>query len=471
MLRDLALRSAALRSTALRSIALRSTALLLALLLGCSDPVAERDGGIDAGSDAGALDGGADAGSDAGVLDSGADAAIDAGVLDGGADAGIDSGVLYGGADAGPSCSPLASPHAETVRAPTGLSYATSLVWTGSEFAAVWVESSQIWFAQISAAGVPVAGSVHRLFSGTESEIHPHLAVGDGELGVVFQRSDTDPLMGRTSFVRVDFDGTVFGTELILDSVPSDRGPTAIAWSDTLREWAVAWVTEESTQHVRVTRIDDTDAVLGTTTGLETLSNGRFRNLGGPTLVWTGSRFAVAVEEYDTLPASRLLVVELDPRDGSVTHRIVMDELPSDSSARVLNSLATDGSHYIIGWDAYTHGDSTAPREAKVRLATVGGSALGTVVSLDTMVGNDPYATYLPDGTGFIGYWSRITTGGYEIVRRRISSAGTAGTMESLVTHSAAMRVVPASSGCNDAVLWDALSFSDFAVRSYTLAR
>jgi hypothetical protein len=60
-----------------------------------------RDGGVDAGQDAGAVDAGYDGGTDAGAVDAGYDGGTDAGALDAGYDAGAVDAGYDGGTDAG----------------------------------------------------------------------------------------------------------------------------------------------------------------------------------------------------------------------------------------------------------------------------------------------------------------------------------------------------------------------------------
>lgn len=458
--------------------------MLLAASLGCTDPVAGTDGGQDAGgpSDAGAMDAATDASAldagweDAGLLDAGNPDAgnPDAGSLDAGT---LDAGALDAGSDAGePPLCPPATAATRTLHEPSDVSYSGNVVWTGTGYAAVWIANrDEIWFASLAEDGVPDMASVHRVFSGETPEVHPRLAMGAGELGLSYQLGNTPDSADRTYFARLSLTGVPIGSSTVLEEGSlSDSGPSAIAYGPARSEWAVAWVGVQEIgparfERVRVSRLDGTGALLHTSSGLETLSQSRFRALGPSILVWTGDRFAVAIEEFDSLPGSQLTVVELDNATGVPSHRVVMDTVDA-SFSRLLTSLASDGSHYVLAWEEVT--TSAEPKYATIRAANVGGSALGSPTVFDTVMGSDAYAILLPSEAGFVGVWSRSPSAGlWETVRAEFMADGTPVPMseEQLFTNTLTPRLRVASDGCADLVLWDNISFDTHTV-SVTLS-
>ncbi|MCB9594043.1 MAG: hypothetical protein H6719_15020 [Sandaracinaceae bacterium] len=397
---------------------------------------------------------------DAGAMDAGA---MDAGATDAGA---LDAGAMDAGAmDAGPpgACAALAADTTHLLHDADTSASLGSVVWDGAGYAVVWAQLTSrdpvifaLYFGRADREGNPVPGSVRRLFEDAELQVGGALALGDGELGLAYTRGATTGLTvsNRTWFARLALDGTPLdGTGVRLSDDHWPQHGHDVAWSPTLRQWAVAWEGTDPpgggivSHHVYATRVDAAGAVIDATPNrLDALTSTVFH--GSSALVWTGDRFAIGLAEYASVSSTRVVVVELDPATGAAARTIVV-AAPTRRPSKV--SLATDGATYGVVWN-----DIEPTSTASFRLAAVGGDPIGDAIAVGGAAGvSSPTVTtsggtyrvafHEGDGSTAAVWWMRIGDDGVVLDAARLVATGTP-------PYSSFPDM--ATDGCNDAIGW-----------------
>ncbi|MCA9608795.1 MAG: hypothetical protein KC619_24495 [Myxococcales bacterium] len=338
-----------------------------------------------------------------------------------------------------------------------------SIAWDGHRWAVVWqIRTSStplrhdLWFGAMTASGSWIPASVHRIFADADTRTFGELAAGDGELGLSYVRGDENGV-GPTSgirFARLDLDGyPIAGEGVPLSALHPPQLASSLAWSPTLRQWAVAFRGTEPLDdghiqnHVYVTRLDASGTVIDTTDRLDALTTVSFQGRGA--IVWTGDRFAVAFADRGATPDTQVSVVELGPGDGSIERRIVVDVTERASSV----TLASYGGHYGVAWQALT----TSSYEALFRRPTVGGAPTGTTrrLGLEEEITSD--VAVIGAASGFRVYYNRRNGSDTSVDLERFGLDGApSGIAEPAFVGSPFPSAFPraATDGCMDAVAW-----------------
>jgi hypothetical protein len=454
------------------SLALRPLLAAAMVLVACDDarliPSSARDSGASSDSDASpALDANlSDGGGDA---DLGAEPSPDASASDATIEAGdAEPRAADGGAGA---CTSLPADRASLVYALNASGSGRSIAWDGRGYGVTWsaLESSMpvrygTSFARLSPSGDLVPASAHRVFAGNEHEGPSALAVGQGGFGVAMIRGSASGMTvaNRVWFARLDPDGALVpGTARLLSGEHPPHHSVAIAWSPTLRIWAVAWqgtvplgggLVEHHTYLSRIA--EDGSVLMPEATQLDALVS---TNSPGeaPSLVWTGDRFAIALAEFNMVGAARVVVVEIDPLTAAITRRIVIDSVDRPHRA----TLATDGEIYGVAWMGIVSSDPNH-NTMHFRAASVGGDAIGSTRTIGdpALRAGEPSVVFAGSTFRLYFHSDNATTG--DTWRAQLDRAGTIiGTPGPVTRGTPPFSTVPlaATDGCNDAVLWTAV--------------
>ncbi len=222
-----------------------------------------------------------------------------------------------------------------------------AVAWTGTEMGVAWysrrgaLAPAGIAFARVSAAGtVALAGM--RIVEDSGSLEAPSLAWSGSEFGLAFQddRDGNDEIY----FARVSASGTVTGAEVRVTDDPARSGDPSMVWTGS--EYAVAWIDLRHTaDEVFLARLEPDGTRIGTDARLTDMPSASTH----PALVWTGSQLAVAWQDnIDTHDANHEIYFMRVAPDGTPAGgalRVTVD--PVDS---IHPSLAWTGSEFGLTW-------------------------------------------------------------------------------------------------------------------------
>lgn len=283
-----------------------------------------------------------------------------------------------------------------------------ALAWTGSGYGTAWREGAQIGFVRLDEAGEVVEPFSRT--AGTSAGSPDVVWTGD-QYAVAWE----DGRNGRDEiyFARFDSGGVQLGPDVRVTDAPGFKGFPSLVWTGS--EFAVAWSDQRSQQYVwevYFTRIDGTGVELGDDLRL-TDDDGI--TSGSPSLTWNGSEFAVAWSESG--PDAAIRFVRLD------TTGVPIDDAVDVTRQAAPSSLTWTGSGYAMVWSNDVDEDG-ATEIWFTRMDSLGGK-LGS----DERLSIDPSHAQQPSlawsGTEFGAIWVAETGSGPMDLRfARISAEG-----------------------------------------------
>ncbi len=266
------------------------------------------------------------------------------------------------------------------------------LVWNGSEYAVVWLDSRggspQVYFARIDAAGAKIGADLAVTTSlGNAGGVG--LAWSGSEYGVAFQ--DT-----ALQFARVSSTGA-------LTSGPSTVMSNAVIWvGDSIEwtgaSWGIGWVATGSM--LSLTRLDATGALVGSTLGIGTSMGDNV------VLVWNGSGYGLVWVNVNTMSFLRI--------DATGTALGAPVTLPGVTPR--VPRLVWSGAGYGIVW-----GDVRgAAGEADFISLDATGTALAGYQRLSDMAALSGGPSVAWSGALYAGAWEDQRAGNYDVYFRLV---------------------------------------------------
>jgi fibronectin type 3 domain-containing protein len=214
---------------------------------------------------------------------------------------------------------------------------ASTLVWDGSAYAAVWEAHHQTWFARISSDGALIVPP-KTICEAAAYAVTPSLAWTGSEYGVVW--SDTRFAGKNLYFTRVDASGNKVGADIQITSDTSLNDNPSLAWNG--EAYGVSWEGFLGSTRVYFTLLSAEGAILEPDLAVSTGSGtGTI-----PSLIWTGANFAVAWQ--DTRNTHADIYKRAIGRYGSLGTEI---RITSDPGNSYNPSLAWTGSELGLAWE------------------------------------------------------------------------------------------------------------------------
>ncbi len=214
-----------------------------------------------------------------------------------------------------------------------------SVTWTGSEFGIAWRGASDIYFVRLDPSGARI-GSAVRVTAPPGGGLHPAIVWTGTEYGLIwvhYHDSIVDIL-----FTRLDATGARMGPDVLVSSALNDiDAAPALIWTGS--EYGIAW---------RDGRARNPEIFLArlTASGLKVGDDIRVTNDPGqsmnPSLVWTGSEYAVAwADDRDGNFETYLALVDGTGVKSGPDLRVTTDTAYSASPV-----LAWSGSEFAMTW-------------------------------------------------------------------------------------------------------------------------
>jgi hypothetical protein len=212
-------------------------------------------------------------------------------------------------------------------------------IWWDSRYALAWQESSgglaDVMLGLVSADGTLADGpllvdSVLNYGAGLSVEDSSHMAISWGYFGGLRWR--------RVSHSPLALEGT--GASLV-DSVPNMGSPTSVY---TGSEYGIAWDIASSASEIWFNRFGETSPGTFETLGtMEQITTSSVTAVW-PSLVWTGSEYAVAWQDTHFGPPD-IYMARISP-EGSMLY----DARVTDSDGSVEPALGWTGSEFYVAW-------------------------------------------------------------------------------------------------------------------------
>jgi len=222
-------------------------------------------------------------------------------------------------------------------------SWEPSLTWTGSEFGASWTDyrdgNWEVYFTRISAGGTEIGDDTGITIDGSDS-LAPSLAWTGSEFGV----SWTDYRDGNYEiyFTRISAGGTEIGDDIRITNDGADLGGTSLIWTGS--EFGVCWYDfRDGNGEVYFTRISAAGNKIGDDVRITTDGDESWV----PSLTWTGSEFGVSWYDgrgdgYDEIYFTRISAAGTEIGDDI---RITNDGASSGAA-----QLTWTGSEFGVSW-------------------------------------------------------------------------------------------------------------------------
>jgi hypothetical protein len=261
----------------------------------------------------------------------------------------------------------------------TGDSETPALAWTGSEIGVAWLDgvlgATTVQFARVSPAGT-VVGSPVQISEGSDRFPMAQIDLvwtGSEFAAVWLSMFGTDSSM-RVLMARMGADGTVTGTESqVTDETTLMLGP-AIAWADS--EFGVGWSDYRASS-------DNTEIYLarfepdGTKIGADIHVPFAGDNEKLADLEWSGSEYGLLWHEYVSGPPD-IHFTRIAPDGSVVGSTIAVTE--TDSFSSLSRSLVWTGSEYGAAWIHSESGDTEGSWDVYFGRISAGGAKVGTDV-------------------------------------------------------------------------------------------
>jgi len=286
---------------------------------------------------------------------------------------------------------------------PEGSSVAR-VVWTGSEYAAVWRDdrdASEIYFGRISPAGTEI-GSEVRVSDSTVSAIEPATIWTGSELGVVWM--DYRDGNNEIYFARVSPLGVRIGPEVRLTTDVADKITPEIAWTGS--EFGVAWPDYRlGSFEVFMTRVSAVGVKLG--------SDVRISDDDGEvgyrvSLAWSGSEFGLGWQD-GRHTRDQIYFARVSASGTKIGSDMRITTTTTEANAP---SLVWTGSEFAMSWyDRRDAGDY----EIYAALVSPTGTLIGSEVRITSSLGWSHFPRLAWTGSEYGVAWHDQRDGNWEI--------------------------------------------------------
>jgi cysteine-rich repeat protein len=295
----------------------------------------------------------------------------------------------------------------------SNLSEVPSLVWTGSEFGVAWEDqrdgwAGEIYFARIDSSGSKM-GSDIRITSNSGPSFYPSIVWTGSEFGVAWedQRDGNNELY----FVRIDSSGSKIGNDVRITNDPANSYYTSLVWTGS--EFGAAWEDyRDENVDIYFARIDSPGSKIGS--DVRVTSDSSVQRV--PFLTWTGSEFGVAWQDFRDLDLE-IYFARLDSSGSKIGSDAKVTSASGDSRAPF---LAWTGSEFGVAWEDDRDGNF----EIYFARIDSSGSKMGSDVRITSAVYSSLSPSLAWTGSEFGMAWQDLRDGSYEIYFARIDSSG-----------------------------------------------
>jgi hypothetical protein len=342
------------------------------------------------------------------------------------------------------------------------------MAWTGKEYGVAWERplggsARAIYFTRIKSDGSPIIGEIRVTDAGDYYSFAPSLVWTGSEFGISWgdDRPWGNQEYSEIYFARLDSVGDKIGSDMRVTYVEAWASHPSLAW--TGYEYGLSWVDERSGTdlfHLYLTRLDSSGNKIESDVDL-TFSSSQ------ASLVWNGSAFGIALENYrdgnseiyfvnvgccddedgdgytecgedsnDVDPDINPSVVDncdgldnngdesIDEECDSICENPIKREsdirITSDSSISTDSSLAWTGEDYGLAWRESRDGND------EIYFAKL--DHAGNKIGSDIRISNGLYSSWDPSlawtGNGYGVSWEDNRDGNYEIYFARLDSSG-----------------------------------------------
>ncbi len=221
----------------------------------------------------------------------------------------------------------------------------TGIVWTGGSYGLVGRESSSdaVFLALLDPMGAPLTQPVQ--VSDGASESSPSIAWTGSEFLIAWidERDGNDEVY----VARCDASGTQIGQDLRVTNTTSTKTTPRLAWSGA--HYALTWEDDRhapQNTEIYLALLDATGAKIGDDRRVSNAAEASAE----PSIVWTGSEFAIAWQDMRNHPTSGMYDIyfaRLDPSGNPVSPELRLTEGEETS---LTPSLAWTGDRFAVGW-------------------------------------------------------------------------------------------------------------------------
>ena len=261
-----------------------------------------------------------------------------------------------------------------------------SLVWTGIEYGVAWSDyrdgNAEIYFARIDSNGTKIGSDTRISVDDTYDSIDSSLVWTGTEYGVAW--TDYRDVSSSIYFARIDANGTKIGndTRISVDDTYSSRKPSLV-WTGS--EYGISWEDgRDADFEIYFARIDANGTKIGSGTRI---SPSDTYDSQSPSLIWTGTQFGLAWgDERDIFSSIYFARIDANgTKIGSDTRISVDDAYDSDNP-----SLVWTGTEFGVAWENYRDGDFWEIFFGRI-------DANGTKIGSDTRISvDDTYNSEFP---------------------------------------------------------------------------
>jgi hypothetical protein len=292
------------------------------------------------------------------------------------------------------------------------------LVWTGTEYGVAWSDlrdgNYEIYFARVSHDGEKLSGD-ERLTDDISDSNLSSLAWTGSEFAVAWFDGGSMSIVSRIWFARVQADGIPAGTPtLVVDDGSAKAGATSLAWTGT--EFGMAFHTNVSVRNdVYFLRLTPEGVPIGTRMDL---TEGAGEGSYDPSLVWTGSEFAVVWWRVEVDRTNNELYFQRLLPDGLPTGPL--SRITDDPGKSTLPALAWTGEDFLLAWKD--------DRDGNLEIYTARLSAEGVMPGGNIRITETSFRSVNPAlACGDLGpalAWLEAGEGAFEAVLQQLTAEG-----------------------------------------------
>src|SRR5262249_13063561 len=205
----------------------------------------------------------------------------------------------------------------------------------------VWHDSrngdQEIWFTHITAAGVKV-GSEVSVTGACFDCTHPHVVWNGTEYGAVWSQSSA------ITFQRFDRTGAPVGTAVtLIDPAGNSGDEPDLVWTGS--EYGVVWDQFVTQQQIRFVRIDKTGNILSSY--IHVTDDASFSGNATPRIAWSGSKYGITWRGNGS-GQSQIFFELIDPRQGPT---LPATQITTHTFGAFVPTIASNGSEFGVAWE------------------------------------------------------------------------------------------------------------------------
>jgi hypothetical protein len=295
----------------------------------------------------------------------------------------------------------------------TGTSTVPSVVWTGTEYAVAWADDRgvgnwDIYFARLAGDGEMVGTEV-RVTTDAGASTFPSLVWTGTGFGVAWQ--DSRDGNDNIYFARLDEEGAKIGTDQRILATPGGSAVPSLVWTGSV--FGVAWQEYiDGNWEIYFARLN----VVGVRIGSEMRITASPRDSDNPSLVWTGEVYGVAWQDYrDSNWEIYFSRINAEGFEMSTDVRVTDASLES-----VFPTLVWNGREYGLAWQDSRVGN----QEIYFTRLTSVGVKLGSDVRVTAAAGGSASPSLAWTGSEYGVVWQDYRDSNWEIYFTRLTATG-----------------------------------------------